>query len=117
MNRPSSLTIGVLLIMLLNALPTLAGDAAQAVMAETGVLGATIGDDVLDVSRGGHVEINNTNNVDATLYDNQAIGNITGQNQITTGAFAGSNGMNTVIQNSGNNVIIQSATILNLQMQ
>ncbi len=82
-----------------------------------GGFGAAIPDDQLAANRGGHTVEINSNNLDATLTDNQAISNITGSNLITSGAFAGANGMNTVIQNSGNNVIIQNATILNLKLQ
>lgn len=41
----------------------------------------------------------------------------TGSNLITQGAFAGAAGLPMVIQNSGNNVLIQNATIVNLQLQ
>jgi len=53
----------------------------------------------------------------AQLYDNQAAGNVTGNNLVTQQAFSGASGVPTVIQNSGNNVIIQNATVLNVQMQ
>lgn len=41
----------------------------------------------------------------------------TGTNAIADGAFTNSNGFPTVIQNTGNNVIIQNSTILNLRLQ
>jgi hypothetical protein len=41
----------------------------------------------------------------------------TGSNTITDGSFAGASGLPMVIQNSGNNVIIQNSTILNLQLK
>jgi hypothetical protein len=41
----------------------------------------------------------------------------TGANTITDGAFANSSGLPMVIQNTGNNVIIQNSTILNLQLK
>jgi hypothetical protein len=50
----------------------------------------------------------------ATLSGNTVNGAITGNNMISDGAFAGTNGFATVIQNSGNHVIIQDALILNL---
>jgi hypothetical protein len=55
--------------------------------------------------------------LNAKLFDNAAIGNVTGHNTITEGAFAGASGLPTVIQNSGNNVIIQSGTVLNLTVK
>lgn len=81
------------------------------------LLGSAISDDGLASSRGRNIRETNTNNVDAMLYDNQAIANVTGSNFVTSGAFSDTNGFATVVQNSGNNVIIQNATILNLKLQ
>ena len=66
--------------------------------------------------RGGHIETN-TNNLNGQLYNNQAMANVTGSNFVTGSSFAGASGLSTVIQNSGNNVLIQNATILNLHVQ
>ena len=41
----------------------------------------------------------------------------TGSNVISDGAFAGIGGLPMVIQNSGNNVLIQNATIVNVQLK
>lgn len=81
------------------------------------LLGSAVSDDGLASSRGRNIRETNTNNVDAILYDNQAIANVTGSNFVTSGAFSDSSGFATVVQNSGNNVIIQNATILNLKLQ
>ncbi|MDR4479862.1 MAG: hypothetical protein R3B37_08995 [Nitrospira sp.] len=74
----------------------------------------------LDTQRGGTdpgpVTIN-ANMLNAKLFDNQASDNVTGNNTITGGAFAGASGLATVIQNSGNNVIIQNGTVLNLTLK
>ena len=59
----------------------------------------------------------NANILKAKLYDNAAVDNVTGNNSITGNAFAGASGLPIVIQNSGNNVIIQSGTVLNLTMK
>jgi hypothetical protein len=59
----------------------------------------------------------NANILKAKLYDNAAIDNVTGNNSINGNAFAGASGLPIVIQNSGNNVIIQSGTVLNLTMK
>ena len=40
-----------------------------------------------------------------------------GYNTIADGAFTGAVGVPMVIQNSGNNVLIQNATIINVQFQ
>jgi hypothetical protein len=59
----------------------------------------------------------NANVLNAKLFDNSAKDNVTGNNTITGGAFAGASGLATVIQNSGNNVIIQNGTVLNLTVK
>ena len=56
----------------------------------------------------------NLQNVKAILKDNQAINNVNGSNIITGGSFNGASGMTSVIQNSGNNVIIQDSTIISV---
>jgi hypothetical protein len=93
---------------------------AQAGSLETKKWGHPIAPARLDAQRGGTdtgpVTIN-TNMLNAKLFDNAAIGNVTGHNTITEGAFAGASGLPTVIQNSGNNVIIQSGTVLNLTVK
>jgi hypothetical protein len=80
------------------------------------MLGTAVPEQTLSENRGGYTQFN-TNNLNAELYNNQASYNITGTNSINSGTFANSSGFATVIQNSGNNVIIQNATILNLRLQ
>ena len=80
-------------------------------------LGPAVSEGTLSDNRGGHTEVINTNNLDAQLYNNQASYNVTGTNSVNSGAFTNASGIATVIQNSGNNVIIQNATILNLKLQ
>ncbi len=53
---------------------------------------------------------------DAISTNNTTTGTVSGGNTIDTGAFSYSSGLSTVIQNSGNNVLIQSATILNVNI-
>ena len=89
--------------------------ADDAGLPDAASLGAAITDAELATQRGGHINVTNTNNLNAKLYDNSAVSNVTGNNVISDGAFAGISGYATVVQNSGNNVIIQNATILNLQ--
>src|SRR5690349_21764503 len=55
--------------------------------------------------------------VDGNVQDNTAINNVTGRNIITGGSFANASGLSSVIQNSGNNVLIQNATILQLDLR
>lgn len=73
-------------------------------------------DKALDARRGG-TEVINDMQLNGIVSDNQAYNLVTGGNSITDGAFAGSSGMPMVIQNSGNNVLIQNATIVNVQVQ
>lgn len=77
---------------------------------------AAMTDAQLDEMRGRQT-VFNTNEVDGQLYNNEAISNVTGSNFVSDGSFANMSGFSTVIQNSGNNVLIQNATVLNLQFQ
>lgn len=52
-----------------------------------------------------------------TVANNTAIQVVTGSNFIDNGSFANMNGLPMVIQNSGANVLIQNATVINLQMK
>lgn len=70
----------------------------------------------LAARRGGD-RISNDIKLNGEVKDNYAANLTTGSNQITAGAFAGSSGFSTTIQNSGNNVLIQNATILNIQIK
>lgn len=56
----------------------------------------------------------NNMNIQATLTGNSANNTVTGTNIIDNGALSGSGGMFSVIQNTGNNVIIQDSTIVNV---
>jgi hypothetical protein len=57
----------------------------------------------------------NLNDVHGTVDNNSATNVVTGTNTIT-GSFAGATGLPMVIQNTGNNVLIQNSTILNVQL-
>src|SRR6476661_2739741 len=74
----------------------------------------TVPSDVMSAQRGRAVLT--FMDVDGNVQDNAAINNITGRNVITSGAFANASGLSTAIQNSGNNVLIQNATILQLDL-
>jgi hypothetical protein len=51
------------------------------------------------------------------VSDNRAVNVVTGNNIISDGAFQGTTGLPMVVQNSGNNVLIQNATIVNVQVK
>ena len=50
------------------------------------------------------------------VADNRAINVTTGSNLVTEGAFTNASGLPMLIQNTGNNVLIQNATIVNVQV-
>lgn len=89
---------------------------------KTGVTswGGPVSMGILDTQRGGAESISttvNANFLNAKLFDNTAKDNVTGNNSIMGNAFAGASGIPIVIQNSGNNVIIQNGMVLNLTVQ
>ena len=66
--------------------------------------------------RGGTEVVNNDMRLAGTTAGNTAFNVATGSNAISAGAFANMSGFPVVIQNSGANVLIQNAVILNLQI-
>ena len=72
-------------------------------------------EDTLSAFRGG-AQVRNSMDLTGTTADNSARNVNTGSNDIGTGAFANMSGLPIVIQNSGANVLIQNAVILNVQM-
>ncbi len=73
----------------------------------------------LEHSRGGTDTFNTNNNANlgGVVSGNSAVNVVTGTNTIDAGAFANMSGIPVVIQNSGANVLIQNATIVNLQFK
>ena len=93
-------------------LPPLAvelGDAAG--------LGAGTDEAALEQARGGAADVSNEARLNGYVTGNSATYVNTGANSIDGGAFANASGIPIVIQNSGANVLIQNATIINLQMR
>ena len=78
--------------------------------------GELVPDTALAANRGGSALQINEMNLNSNLLNNQAVANVTGSNFVTQDAFSGASGFSTVVQNSGNNVIIQNATILNISL-
>lgn len=77
---------------------------------------ATIAADRLEQYRGGTETIVNDTKLNGTVTGNSAINVTTGGNFIGGGSFANASGVPIVIQNTGANVLIQNATVVNLQM-
>jgi len=76
--------------------------------------GVAMSADQLDAHRGGDVLIGQ-NTLTGTVSDNVANRVSTGSNAIADGSFSNSSGLPTVIQNTGANVLIQNATVLNVR--
>lgn len=70
----------------------------------------------LEQSRGG-ADTKNDMKLDGVVTGNSATNVSTGANMIDNGAFSNMSGIPVVIQNSGANVLIQSATIINVQFK
>ena len=70
----------------------------------------------LEDQRGGAQGVSSEMKLSGTTAGNLASDVVTGTNTISAGAFASMSGLPVVIQNSGANVLIQNAVILNLQM-
>jgi len=66
--------------------------------------------------RGG-TDTRNDMRLDGSVAANTAVNVVTGTNSIDAGSFANMAGIPVVIQNSGANVLIQNATIINLQLK
>ncbi|GAD80304.1 hypothetical protein [Vibrio ezurae] len=77
--------------------------------------------DVMEQSRGQkHVELDVTNltsDINGALDGNVADNTVSGSNIMASGAFADSSGISSVIQNTGNNVLIQNSTVINLSIK
>ena len=54
--------------------------------------------------------------LNGVVADNRAINVTTGSNLVTEGAFTNASGLPMLIQNTGNNVLIQNATIVNVHV-
>ncbi|GAM67949.1 hypothetical protein JCM19236_2104 [Vibrio sp. JCM 19236] len=77
--------------------------------------------DEMQQSRGGqHIELDYTSlasDIDGFSSGNSAINTVNGNNVLSSGAFADSSGISNVIQNTGNNVLIQNSTVVNLTLK
>jgi hypothetical protein len=71
---------------------------------------------VLARKRGG-ADVINDMQLKGVVADNRAVNVTTGNNFITDGAFANTSGVPLIVQNTGNNVLIQNATIVNVQVK
>lgn len=82
----------------------------------TDPFGEALSSETLESLRGGDQDIvDNVIHITGEVTDNSATDVATGHNSINEGSFASASGLTTVVQNTGANVLIQSATIVNIQ--
>jgi len=79
-------------------------------------LGQSVGSEILAESSGG-TEVTEIMTLNGTVTNNTTDHVLTGSNVIGNGAFNGAAGVPMMIQNTGNSVLIQNATIINVQLQ
>lgn len=79
-------------------------------------LGRSVDSRTLATFSGG-TEVSQRMTLNGTVSDNSASHVVTGSNAISSDSFSGAAGLPMVIQNTGNNVLIQNATIVNVQFQ
>ncbi|CAG4902526.1 hypothetical protein [Paraburkholderia gardini] len=89
-----------------------AAPASASVLSDSFGVAMTAGQ--LDEHRGGDALIGQ-NYLTGSLTNTSAYKVETGSNSISEGSFASSSGLPTVIQNTGANVLIQNATVLNVR--
>ncbi len=94
-------------------------EAAQAVVDEAAapdaVFGSAVDTTALADLRGGTQIVDNDILVNGRIEDAIADDVLTGSNAVTAGSFANASGISTVIQNTGANVLIQNAMIVNVK--
>jgi len=88
--------------------------AAAAQPASHESFGVAMTNEQLDEHRGGDALVGQ-NYLTGSVASNSAYKVETGSNSISEGSFASASGLPTVIQNTGANVLIQNATVLNVR--
>ena len=78
-------------------------------------IGTPVDAAALERLRGGESTVDNDVLIDGAVEGNTADHIVSGTNAISDGAFTNANGINTVIQNSGSNVLIQNGMVVNVQ--
>ncbi len=76
-----------------------------------------VANEQLERLRGGADTVSNDMNLSGTVANNTAVNVVSGMNTISNGSFSNASGLPVAIQNSGANVLIQNATIINVQVQ
>lgn len=95
------------------------GEPVQAATSADAIVDTSIGVPVdavaLEQLRGGESTVDNDVLLEGTVENNTADRIVSGSNAISDGAFTNANGINTVIQNTGSNVLIQNGMVVNVQ--
>jgi hypothetical protein len=97
--------------------PPLVPEIVMVVADPDGFDAKAVAADKLAAVRGGADTVTNTMRLDGAVSGNSAVNVLSGANSIGNGAFSNASGLPIAIQNSGANVLIQNATIINIQMQ
>lgn len=90
---------------------------APLLSSSAGRFGPAAAHNLLERTRGGADAIASDTRLQGSVSNNSASHMTTGTNRIDNGSFAGAVGLPVVIQNSGANVLIQNATVINLQLK
>lgn len=105
------------LLALTACLPCFADPATgQPPWSDSAFVAGALDSGALDLYRAGASESNHIR-PEGLVGNNSADHSVAGMNSISAGAFANASGLPVVIQNSGANVLIQNATIVNIQLQ
>ena len=103
--------------LLLTGIAAMAANAvAQDAIPAAAGFGTALASEQLADFRGGSELASSALRLAGTTADNSATNVATGANTISAGSFANMSGIPVVIQNSGANVLIQNATIVNLHL-
>ena len=93
-----------------------ANTAPPGASANVAGFGSPIASVALEKLSGGS-DVSNDMTLNGTVSNNSTDNTSTGFNSIASGSFSGAAGLPMVIQNSGNGVLIQNATIINVQFK
>jgi hypothetical protein len=96
--------------------PARSAEPAKPAPPQASPLGAAASDALLDRTRGGSNSTDIDMRLGGSVSGNTANNVNTGANIITNGSFSNMAGIPIVVQNTGANVLIQNATIINLRM-
>ena len=108
--------LGVFTLALSTLLPLASSALAQDGSTVPAGFGPALASENLADYRGGSDMPGSEMRLAGTTAENSATNVVTGANSISAGSFANMSGIPVVIQNSGANVLIQNATIVNLQL-